>query len=224
MSVRLITEPYSSLSNILYTDPDRVTTSVISEEYPLEQIYKDFLTKNTHLTHEQIGFIVRQKDLTELINKYQDTIELEVATSDPNANFFSYALKEYLIELTKKIIIDLAAKDQIWFYYYNDIQGTTFIKNAFTSDKTDYSAFINTLLYNDKFLADTKKTFSDYINLKLEQAALKKLPKNLDTNVFDLTTKAQAKDITLKYEVNYFNYFDFVKRRGISKIPKSINA
>lgn len=210
MSVRLITEPYFSLFDILNTDPDRVTTDTVSSEYLLEQKHKDFISDYTPSTNEQIGFIVRQKSITELINKYQDTIELEVANNDPNANFFSYALKEYLIELTKKIIIDLAAKDQIWFYYYNNNQGTTFIKNAFTNDETNYSNFINTLSYADKFSTDTKGTFSDYINLKLEQAALKKLPKNLDTNVFDLTTKAQAKDITFKYEGNHFSYFDFV--------------
>lgn len=210
MSIRLITEPYFSLFDILNTDPNRVTIDAVSSEYLLEQKHKDFISDYTPSTNEQIGFIVRQKSITELINKYQDTIELEVADSDPNANFFSYALKEYLIELTKKIIIDLAAKDQIWFYYYNNNQGTTFIKNAFTSDETNYSTFINTLSYNDKFSADTKRTFSDYINLKLEQAALKKLPKNLDTNVFNLTTPAQAKDITFKYTVNHFSYFDFV--------------
>ena len=210
MSVKLITEPYFSLFDILNTDPDKVTIDTISSEYLLEQKHKDFLSDYTQSTNEQIGFIVRQKSITELINKYQDTIELEVANNDPNANFFSYALKEYLIELTKKIIIDLAAKDQIWFYYYNNNQGTTFIKNAFTSNETDYSSFINTLKYNDKFSADIKGTFSDYINLKLEQAALKKLPKNLNTDIFNLTTKEEAKDITFKYEVNHFNYFDFI--------------
>lgn len=210
MSVKLITEPYFSLFDILNTDPDRVTIDTVSSEYLLEQKHKDFLSDYTQSTNEQIGFIVRQKSITELINKYQDTIELEVANNDPNANFFSYALKEYLIELTKKIIIDLAAKDQIWFYYYNNNQGTTFIKNAFTSDETNYSTFINTLKYNDKFSADIKGTFSDYINLKLEHIALKKLPKNLDTNIFNLTTPAQAKDITFKYENNRFNYFDFI--------------
>lgn len=210
MSVRLITEPYFSLFDILNTDPNRVTIDAVSSEYLLEQKHKDFISDYTQSTNEQIGFIVRQKSITELINKYQNTIELEVANNDPNANFFSYALKEYLIELTKKIIIDLAAKDQIWFYYYNNNQGTTFLKNAFTSDDTNYSSFLNTLAYDDKFSTDTKKTFSDYINLKLEQAALKKLPKNLDTTIFNLTTQAQAKDITFKYEVNYFNYFDFV--------------
>ena len=100
MSVKLITEPYFSLFDILNTDPDKVTIDTVSSEYLLEQKHKDFLSDYTQSTNEQIGFIVRQKSITELINKYQDTIELEVANNDPNANFFSYALKEYLIEFS----------------------------------------------------------------------------------------------------------------------------